>query len=636
MKHKKLTMIVALVLVVALAAGLGIWATGETNVPTVTYYDGSDGNGARFTFTHIGDGSGTNLFPNFSNCMPGDSLTQTIRVQADGENGVQGAKIYLRAEIDGDASAKEGSDISYNDVLDHIGMTVSKDGIVIASNKTAKLFSQLDAADGLKSNVFIAEVGPKTDPVDLDVTIDVDPAMGNAFQEAAAHITFVFSVEDNELNFHDIPLMELIKQYGTPLKITYLPKISQQINRAKRMFNVAMAKVDYKGSYNYCYCTKSSHFSFVLEEAMKNDIHLETSSAYDIHIINALYDGGIIDKDRYIICNGFKRPQYVENIAQLVNDGFSNTIPVLDNKEELELFEDSFTKKCKVGIRIACEEEPKFDFYTSRLGIRYNDIVDFYKAKLRNSKKFQLKMLHFFINTGIKDTAYYWNELSKCMNVYCELKAICPELDSLNIGGGFPIKNSLNFEYDYEYLTEEIVAQIKNICQRNGVEEPNIFTEFGSFTVGESGAALYSIVNQKQQNDRENWYMIDSSFITTLPDTWGINQRYIMLAVNNWDKEYQRVLLGGLTCDSEDFYNSECHTSAIFLPKLEAGNTQYIGFFHTGAYQESLGGFGGIQHCLIPAPKHIIIDRDKSDNEYYTRLFAKEQSYRSMLRILGY
>lgn len=108
MKHKKLTMIVALVLVVALAAGLGIWATGEANVPTVTYYDGSDGNLARFTFTHTGDGSGTNLFPNFSNCMPGDSLTQTIRVQADGQNGVQGAKIYLRAEIDGNASAKEG------------------------------------------------------------------------------------------------------------------------------------------------------------------------------------------------------------------------------------------------------------------------------------------------------------------------------------------------------------------------------------------------------------------------------------------------------------------------------------------------------------------------------------------------
>src|SRR5437660_6946318 len=35
-------------------------------------------------------------------------------------------------------------------------------------------------------------------------------------------------------------------------------------------------------------------------------------------------------------------------------------------------------------------------------------------------------------------------------------------------------------------------------------------------------------------------YMIDSSFITTLPDTWGISQRFILLAINNWEREYQR------------------------------------------------------------------------------------------------
>ena len=50
-----------------------------------------------------------------------------------------------------------------------------------------------------------------------------------------------FSVVDNELNFHEVPLMDIIKQYGTPLKITYLPKITSQIQRAKRLFNVAMS-----------------------------------------------------------------------------------------------------------------------------------------------------------------------------------------------------------------------------------------------------------------------------------------------------------------------------------------------------------------------------------------------------------
>lgn len=444
-----------------------------------------------------------------------------------------------------------------------------------------------------------------------------------------------FHVEDNELYFHDIPLMDVIKQYGTPLKISYLPKITEQIQKARRWFNVAMAKADYQGEYHYSYCTKSSHFSFVLEEVLKNDVHLETSSAFDINIVHELFDQGMIRKDKYIICNGFKRPQYLENIAGLVNKDFVNTIPILDNMQEIDVYKKTFRKKARLGIRIASEEEPRFDFYTSRLGIRYNDIVPFYEREIRNNPLFELKMLHFFINTGIRDNAYYWNELSKSVNVYCELKKICPELDSLNIGGGFPIKNSMSFDYDYEYMTEEIVAQIKNICERNNVPEPDIFTEFGSYTVGESGAVLYSVLDQKKQNDRESWNMIDSSFMTTLPDTWASNQRFILLAVNKWDIEYQRVFLGGLTCDSMDYYNAEAHSNAVFLPKYEEEEPLYIGFFHTGAYQESIGGFGGIQHCLIPAPKHIIIDLDE-EGEYTTKLFAKEQTYKPMLKILGY
>ena len=401
-----------------------------------------------------------------------------------------------------------------------------------------------------------------------------------------------FRVEDNELHFHNIPLMDIIKQYGTPLKITYLPKITQQIQRAKKMFNVAIAKADYQGDYHYCYCTKSSHFSFVLEEVLKNEVHLETSSAFDIFLLETLHEQGMINKDSYIICNGFKRPQYIENISSLINEGFENTIPILDNKFELDQLDRNITRKCKIGMRIASEEEPKFEFYTSRLGIRYNDIIPYYEEKIKNNPKFQLKMLHFFINTGIKDSAYYWNELSKCVNLYCQLKSICPELDSLNIGGGFPIKNSLSFDYDYEYMAEEIISQIKLICERNNTVEPDIFTEFGSYTVGESGATLYSIIDQKQQNDRELWNMIDSSFMPSLPDTWALNQRFILLGINKWDSEYERVFLGGLTCDSEDYYNAEAHANAIFLPKLDNDEPLYIGLFHTGAYQESIGGMG--------------------------------------------
>lgn len=444
-----------------------------------------------------------------------------------------------------------------------------------------------------------------------------------------------FALNDATLEFHGIDLMGLVEKYGAPLKFTYLPKISDNIQRAKKWFGQAIEEQNYKGSYNYCYCTKSSHFRHVLNTALENDIHIETSSAFDIDIVESLKAEGKITDTTYVICNGFKRDQYIENIGRLINSGHKNCIPIIDNFEEIGLLSSAINKKFRVGIRIASEEEPKFEFYTSRLGIGYKNIIPFYEKQIKDNKKVELKMLHFFINTGIRDTAYYWNELLKCLSVYTRLKKICPTLDSLNIGGGFPIKNSLAFEYDYEYMIDEIVNQINVTCSDADVDVPNIFTEFGSFTVGESGGAIYEVLYQKQQNDREKWNMINSSFITTLPDTWAISKRFIMLAINRWNEEYERILLGGLTCDSDDYYNSEQHMNAIYLPKFRKDKTLYIGFFNTGAYQETIGGFGGLQHCLIPSPKHILINKDSNGN-ITTELFSPEQTSKQLLNILGY
>lgn len=189
--------------------------------------------------------------------------------------------------------------------------------------------------------------------------------------------TFHFPQEDFDINddgylqFNGLDIKALIDKYGTPLKLSYLPKIGMQINKAKKMFENAFKRHKYEGSYNYCYCTKSSHFSFVVEEALRHNIHLETSYAYDIEIINQLYKKKKISKDIFIICNGFKQKPYTQRIARLINTGFTNVIPILDNKDELQMYKRSVRQPFKLGIRVAAEEEPTFPFYTSRLGIIY-------------------------------------------------------------------------------------------------------------------------------------------------------------------------------------------------------------------------------------------------------------------------
>ena len=46
-------------------------------------------------------------------------------------------------------------------------------------------------------------------------------------------------------------------------------------------------------------------------------------------------------------------------------------------------------------------------------------------------------------------------------------------------------------------MINEIVGNIKEACKKNKVPMPNIFTEFGSYTVGESMAHIYSVIGQK-------------------------------------------------------------------------------------------------------------------------------------------
>ncbi len=449
-----------------------------------------------------------------------------------------------------------------------------------------------------------------------------------------------FDLKNDYLTFHGISLKYLIEKYGTPFKLVYLPRIGEQIKKARNLFNRAIKKNNYKGQYNYCYCTKCCHFSHVVKSALREKVHLETSSSFDIDLIFKLLGEGELTKSTIIVHNGYKTDDYLKKILKLNREGFKNSILVLDSKSEIariKKYAAEYSGTLKIGIRIAIDEEPQSAYYTSRLGIRPSEILDFYKSEIQGDENISLKMVHFFIDSGIKDNVYYWGEFQKAMKLFVELKKECPAIKALNLGGGFPIRNNLGFDYDYEYIINEIVRNIKSVCEEADIDEPDIFTEFGKYTVGESGAIVFQVLEQKKQNDREVWYMVDNSLMNTIPDAWSIHEKFIMLPINKWNNEYTKVNIGGISCDHSDYYNSEDFNQQLFLPayKNEDPEPLYVGFFHTGAYQDSISGYGGIKHCLIPAPKLIVIDRDEQGN-FVDYVYRNEQTVDEMLTILGY
>ena len=447
-----------------------------------------------------------------------------------------------------------------------------------------------------------------------------------------------FDLRDGNLTFHGVSLTHLIKKHGTPFRFIYLPKIGDQIKKARNLFNRAIKKNNYGGRYYFCYCTKCNHFYHVINEALKHKVHLETSSSYDIDLILKLYELKKVDSERMIVHNGVKTEEYLSKVLRMQELGFKNSIIVLDSRDELDrLLDLNPSHTIQVGLRMAVNEEAQSAYYTSRLGIPRDDIIPFFKERIRDNPAVELKMLHFFVDTGIKDTLYYWGEFKRALKLYVELKKESENLTTFNLGGGFPIRSHLGFEYNYEYMINEIITNIKDACAKQEVPEPDLVTEFGRYTVGEAGAIVFTVLEQKQQNDTETWYIINNSLMNTIPDAWSIHEKFILLPINKWDHEYGRVNIGGISCDHSDYYNSEDLNQEVLLPRYEPGEEEplYIGFFHTGAYQDSISGYGGIKHCLIPAPKHVIIDRDPQGN-IIDHVYREEQSATEMFNILGY
>ncbi|HIF14541.1 MAG TPA: arginine decarboxylase [Bacteroidetes bacterium] len=309
-----------------------------------------------------------------------------------------------------------------------------------------------------------------------------------------------YKVEGKTLSFNNINLPELIKKEGSPLKVFYLPKVSTNISKCNEWFKHAIKKASYKGKHHYSYCTKSNHFLPVIERALSSGAHLEISSSFDFKIIDELIKRNEVEGSTFILCNGFKTPAYIDSICKKINQGYTNTLPIIDNIKEIEQLSKGISKNINIGLRLSTEERSHHSLNTSRFGIAEKEFTHFNK-QLQKHKNMRFIMLHFFINSGITDTSYYWNALEKKISFYCKLKPLCPDLKYINIGGGLKTHSALNDNRSHKKIIEKIVSLISSVCQKNKTDPPDIFTEFGNYTVSNCACTLYSVIGKKQQEN---------------------------------------------------------------------------------------------------------------------------------------
>ena len=175
---KRLAKICAFLMVLVMVFGL---CTTAYAAGSVTY----DGDANKFIFTPGSDYSPTDLFSDFKNVMPGDTLTEQILIKNDTSNKVK-IKVYMRA-----FGAHEES-VEFLSQL-HLRVEKSED------NTMAYMFdAQANETAQLTEWVCLGTLYSGGE-INLNVILDVPVELDNMFQEKIGYLDWEFMIEEYEI-----------------------------------------------------------------------------------------------------------------------------------------------------------------------------------------------------------------------------------------------------------------------------------------------------------------------------------------------------------------------------------------------------------------------------------------------------
>ncbi|MCX6780443.1 MAG: hypothetical protein NT034_04705 [Candidatus Magasanikbacteria bacterium] len=390
-------------------------------------------------------------------------------------------------------------------------------------------------------------------------------------------------------------LHELTQKYETSLEMVFPFIIENRVENLIKTFDFYIKKYKYKGKFYFHYPMKVNQNREFILPLISEGANLETSSANELWIVKRLWEQHKFNSRIKVICNGPKTHDYLALIKELREQGL-DIVPIIENQHELEYLRNY---KGEVGIRVDLNVRTKshWDHSIDRFGFTPEEILGL--GKLRN-----LKILHYHVGTQIPHANDIMNSLKEGVSIYKKLKKINPQLDTINIGGGFAVNRDKKKMYSVQGIVQRIVSYLsKHTGNGDGIGSPHIICEWGSHIMAPSQITIFKVIGQKDIKKgaaARKWYVIDGSFMNDLIDTWSIKQKWHVVPINNLNsKKLERVWLCGSSCDSDDKYTGG---SYVRLPKIEEGETQYVAFFDTGAYQDALGS----QHCLLSSPANIV------------------------------
>jgi arginine decarboxylase len=307
---------------------------------------------------------------------------------------------------------------------------------------------------------------------------------------------------------------DLIKRkIKPPILLRFMNILEGRIASISRVFKNAIAENNYPAKYQTFYPIKVNQQRQVVEAianfGKKHNLGLEVGSKPELVAAISMSTGNNLP----ILCNGYKDTEFIETVLYATRVGYDITI-VVEKLFELEKIV-ALAKKTgitpKLGIRVKLSSKGIGKWSTSggedaKFGLRISEIIAAIEMLKQNGLLDSVKLLHFHVGSQITKIDKIKNALIEGTRIYVEMRKLGVGLEFLDIGGGLGVdydgsKSSYfsSVNYSIEEYANDVIYQVKNICDEAEIPCPNIISESGRATVAHYSVLVTNVLNTNSQ-----------------------------------------------------------------------------------------------------------------------------------------
>lgn len=406
-----------------------------------------------------------------------------------------------------------------------------------------------------------------------------------------------FAYKKSELYAEDVPVMEIIKEFGTPIYIYSYKTLTRHIKAYEKAFSEIPHLI--------CYAIKANSNLAILSIFAQLGVGADIVSGGEL--FRALKAG--IKPDKIVFAGVGKSEEEIK--FALKNDILMFNV---ESEEELKIINTvakQLKKKAPVALRVNPDIDPKTHKYIAtglkitKFGIPIEKAIEYYKLA-KSMENIEVIGIHKHIGSQITDTKSYVESLTKIISLYDELAKFDFKIDYINIGGGLGIPYKDEALPEPKDLANSLLPLLKN-------KKGKVILEPGRSIIGNAGILVTKVLYNKE-TENKNFLIVDAGMNDLIrPTLYGSYHEIKSVTIRNRDKFIADVV--GPVCESGDFFAKDREIEKV-LPG------EYLAIMSAGAYGFTMSS----NYNSRPRAAEVLVKGEKY------ALIRKRETYKDLIK----